>query len=281
MYKERHKKIGEEFNPFTNSYEKVYSSDVEKIWVQPRVKTEKIVSNYKAICSGNIIEFWEYEEPVFYGFDNNSNDTRIGKKKIDNIDDFVKRKDNFLRTKFKIRRLINANVNDNSKFITLTFKENLTDVDVAKYKFKKFIEKINRRRLKEFKDKLKYLYVIEFQKRGSIHFHCVFFNQGYIKNDELFKIWKHGFTKINKIDNVDNVGAYVVKYLDKEIQDSRLIGKDLYGRSKGNLIEPLVIKRPQEVRRLFEVYKNKICYENTYNSDYNGNIKYFQVNLKR
>lgn len=280
MYVKKNKLIGEQLNPFTNLYDKVYDyENSENVWVEPKgFDKEHIVTNWKAICSGSVIEIWNYQEPLFYGFDTKS-DVRKGKQKVDT--DFIKRRDNFIRSQFKLRRLINANVNFNSKFITLTFKENLSDISVAKYKFKKFIERMNRRRLKKKLDKLKYVYVIEFQKRGSIHFHCIFFNLGFFRNDELFKIWKYGFTKINKIDDVDNVGSYVVKYMEKSLSDSRMNGVDLYGRSKGNLEEPLVIKRPLEVKQILKAYKNKVVFKKIYKSDYNGKIEYMQINLKR
>lgn len=278
MYKEEHKIIGEEFNPFTRRYEKIYSYDSSLKWVPPKViPREKIVSNYKAICSGNVIEIWEYEQPNFYGFEKKGEFT--GKRKIG--EDFKKRRDKVLSAKFKLRRLINSNVNKNTKFVTLTFAENLQDVSIAKDKFKVFIRKMNRQRIKKGKENLKYVYVVEFQERGAIHFHCVFFNLDYIKNEDLYKNWKNGYTWINRVEDVDNVGAYVVKYMEKTLEDPRLNGRDLYGRSKGNLKESLEIKRPRVVKEILEAYKNKISYEKTYTSDYNGQIKYMQIKLDR
>jgi hypothetical protein len=46
---------------------------------------------------------------------------------------------------------------------------------------------------------LKYVSVVEFQKRGAVHYHAVFFNLPFIVNDELAAIWSHGFIKINAI----------------------------------------------------------------------------------
>ena len=283
MYKEVSKMTGESFNPFTKRYEKTYSLDEkEKIWVAPKGHDkEKIVTNYKAICSGNIIEVYNYEEPLFYGFDNSNHGIGKGKKKVDDKKDFIKRRDNMNASKMKLRRLINSNITKFSKFVTLTFKENIQDIKEAKDIFKKFVKKLNYQRKKQNKSNLKYVYVIEFQQRGSIHFHCVFFNLDFIKNEELQRIWQHGFTKINVITNVDNVGAYVVKYMDKSLIDTRLNGHDLYGRSKGNLKESVIVKRPQEVKLILEAYQNKICFEKSYNTDYNGKVQYYQINLLR
>lgn len=274
MYVNKSKILGEEKNPFTGEYQKVYSFEKEKIWVAPEAKKEKFASNLRAVASGKIIEIYEYEEPIYYGYGSEGN----GKNKIS--EDSERRSDSVNRTKQKIRRLINSNMEDKSKFVTLTYKDNELDVSKAKEDFKKFIKRLNYRLSKDGLENVKYLYVIEFQKRGSIHFHCVFFNLDYIKKSEFEKIWKNGFIKINKIDNCDNVGAYVVKYMNKEIEEKRLNNFDLYGRSK-DLKEPIIIKKPQEVNILFEAYKNKIVFSKDFNTEYKGKIKYCQINLNR
>lgn len=46
-----------------------------------------------------------------------------------------------------------------------------------------------------------------------------------------------GFVQVNRIDHVDNVGAYVVKYMLKDTEDPRLMGENAYLHSRG-LNEP-------------------------------------------
>ena len=42
----------------------------------------------------------------------------------------------------------------------------------------------------------------------------------YIANDVFAKLWGHGFVRIKKLDNVDNVGAYLTAYLgDMELSE--------------------------------------------------------------
>jgi len=53
-------------------------------------------------------------------------------------------------------------------FITLTFKENLTDLTIANKKFNEAMKRI-RRKFPDFK----YLGVPEFQKRGAVHYHLM------------------------------------------------------------------------------------------------------------
>lgn len=249
----------------------VDSVDIVSKSVKPR--KEKYWSNVKAICSGNIIEFVEYEQPIFYGSDvpGATGKQKGGKKTKDNIN----------RSKMALRRLINSNSGKGDLFVTLTYKDNMVDIKQGKDDFKKFIKRWNYRRKKEGKDKLKYVYVVEFQKRGAVHFHVIFFNVGFIDNSDLSSIWKNGFVKVNKIDNVDNVGSYVVKYMDKSLEDNRLDSSDLYGRSKGNLKESVEIKEPTSVGALMSMYKDTIIFSKSYDTNYRGKMVYSQCNLKR
>ena len=90
---------------------------------------------------------------------------------------------------------------------------------------------------------LKYVSVVEFQKRGAVHYHAVFFNLSYIDNDELAKIWSHGFIKINAIQHIRSIGAYVSKYLQKGVVDARLFNEKCYFTSRG-LIKPIIVRQP-------------------------------------
>lgn len=277
MFKKIAKLIGDEYNPFTQRYENVYSLEkTETVYVAPKVHEKKLVFyNKKAIISNNVIEIVEYKENVCEGF--KVTNARGGKKKGTS----TKRSNNINQSKMSLRRLINANVTGKDLFITLTYKENMCSIEDGKKDFKKFIMRWNYRRKKEGLDALKYVYVVEFQKRGAVHFHCIFFNVGYIANKSLNALWGKGFVKVNKIDKVDNIGSYVVKYMEKDLIDDRLNGKDLYGRSKGNLKEPVTTKNPQEVAVLERFLANNLVYCNTYDSEYYGQITYKQYNLYR
>jgi len=145
----------------------------------------------------------------------------------------MRRSDNLTVARQKIRRIINANKNQydqKTKFITYTFKENITSLEEANKKWRKYCKKIQYRY-----GKIKYLSVVEFQKRGAIHYHVLYFNLPYIKEIKptLSKLWKHGFINIKTLKEVRNVGAYVCKYLQKEIMDKRLLREKAYFCSKG------------------------------------------------
>lgn len=277
MFKKVAKLIGDEYDPFTNRYEDIYSlEEKETVYVAPKVHEKKLTFyNKKAIISNNVIEIIEYKEDVCEGF--KVTNVHTGKKKGTS----TKRSNNINQSKMNLRRLINANTTGKDLFVTLTYRDNMCSVEEGKKDFKKFIMRWNYKRKKDNLDSLKYVYVVEFQKRGAVHFHCIFFEVDFIENKELNSLWSHGFVKVNKIDKVDNVGSYVVKYMEKDLVDNRLNNRDLYGRSKGNLKEPTVTKNPQEVEVLERFLKGNCVYSSTYDSEYYGQVTYKQYNLKR
>ena len=112
---------------------------------------------------------------------------------------------------------------------------------------------------------------------------------GYIEQKELEKIWGNGFVWIkdlltgNKGKPVDNVGAYIVKYMNKNNIDKRLMGKKAYFTSR-NLTRPAIVYEDMELDECFEKYNldnNYIVYNNSYESEKNGIVLYFEFNKKR
>lgn len=183
---------------------------------------------------------------------------------------------NITRTRNMVRRLVLANFDAGSKFVTFTFAENVKDIDQANREWKKFVQRL-RRRYGDFK----YLSVIEFQKRGAVHYHMIS-DLPYVKKKELQEIWGQGFVKINRISHVDNVGAYIVKYMTKDLHDERLCGKKAYQCSKG-LDRPITV-RGEMAEELYEMYcleQKKEVFRNFYLSEHHGLISYKEYNLKR
>jgi hypothetical protein len=226
--------------------------------------------NKRAIVSGNVIEIIETEKPIFKGFTCRA----IGRANAPNTTAEQKQENRSKiasRARSTVRRIANANSDILKKFLTLTFAENMTDIKKARYEFDKFIK-----RLKTQFNQLQYIVVLEFQKRGAIHFHLLC-NLPYVDSNELAKIWGHGFIKINKIDNVDNIGAYVTKYMTKDSIDHRLVGKKCYSMSKG-------LKKPVELtdKDIIETFLAgvtdvKRVKSSEYISEYYGLTKYMQI----
>lgn len=149
----------------------------------------------------------------------------------------------YLEKKFYIKRLIDCNFNDKSSFLTLTFRDNVQDVEVANKEFTLFIK-----RLKNYlKRRLKYIGTWERQKNGSVHYHVVLFSVPYIQSEKLSEIWGNGFIKINQIKGKvkdDAIALYITKYLVKDLENKEKQKKAYF--SSRNL------KKPEEFKKLLD-----------------------------
>lgn len=236
--------------------------------------------NSRVVISGSIIEYYQYEHAVFKGVKSNS----IGRSGTARDENKVKNREDVLRrARQAIRRTVNSNVwaygDCSPKFLTLTFADNITDIKTANYEFTKFIQRLNYSVFGVKTSCLKYTVVIEFQQRGAIHYHVIFYNLPYISADKLAEIWANGFIKVNRIDDVDNVGAYVCKYLTKANDDTRLQGRKCYFSSRG-------LKKPEEITDdkkiddlISHLPRDKITYSAEFDNEHIGSVKYTQYSL--
>jgi len=198
----------------------------------------------KLIISGQYLELYNYEIPYWVGFpkikrSKLSITTHKSQKSQEEIRD-----DNVRRTRIKIRRLVNCN-QDLVKFMTLTFADEVFDLNQSNPLFRAFVKRIQRR----YKD-FKYLCVPEFQKNGRVHYHLLC-NLPFIDNLELTELWGHGFTFIRKIDSVNNMGAYVCKYLGKSNFDPRYFHKNKFFYSY-NLFRSIIVDNSNKI---FDILK--------------------------
>lgn len=188
--------------------------------------------SYRVIKSGHIVEIYKYQRSVSHKVDDpffkSVGGGRDKEGKEERKGEYAATVNNKARN--KIRRLINANFTSKSEFITLTYAENMQDIERASYDFKKFIQK-----LKRIQKDFKYVAVIEFQKRGAIHYHMLcnlkleWSNLEGLQSLErdLAVKWGQGFVDIGYKEN-DNAGAYLIKYMTKDNIDERLSGKKRY-----------------------------------------------------
>ena len=234
----------------------------------------------KIFALGDIYEFYKYEIPVCAGY----HKFRFkGRMPADEDTKIENRKKVATRTRNNVRRLAIANFDEKSRFFTATFADNITGMDFANKEYKKFIQ-----RLKYYYGDFKYLVVIEFQDRGAIHYHMLA-DFGYIEHKDLEEIWSNGWVWIrdlltaNKGNPVDNVGAYIVKYMNKDVIDKRLMGKKAYFTSK-NLVRPEIIYEDLSLIDCLKKYgfdSNDLVYENKFKSKENGMVFYYEFNKKR
>lgn len=245
----------------------------------------------KIVQSGDIIEIYEYSKGYLKDYENTRADS--GRKIDYESTDYDKhRKQVLQRAKRDLRRLVNSNHGQygsqfTSKFLTLTFGENVTDLDVANYEFKKFILRLNYLVFNTKKSNLKYNVVIEFQERGAIHYHIIIYNMPFIKQKQVLELWGNGIVWINKIDDIGNVGAYVADYLgdeDKEqghnVEDSRLKGRKSYFSSRG-LYKPIEFTDEKTVETVGTALPSRnLTHSAQFENEHLGHISYRQYNLK-
>lgn len=177
---------------------------------------------------------------------------------------------NIYRTKIQFQRLIQCNLNNFKTFITLTFADNITDVNVANKKFANW-----RTRVRKLHKGFAYICVPEFQKRGAVHYHLL--TNLDISNSDLIipqkgkkkqydvKFWSYGFSSVFTINNINVIG-YMTKYMTKDI-DNRLFSKRRYFYSS-NLLKPV------EYNLDFSKMEDFITFCKLFNEDYD--LTYFR-----
>lgn len=106
------------------------------------------------------------------------------------------------------------------------------------------MKRLNYNLFKSKQSVIKYLVVIEFQKRGAVHYHAVFFNlaEEYVASERTTRriadVWKQGFIDIMPMREGYEIALYLGKYLTKAKIDERLIGQKRYFASRG-LFKPI------------------------------------------
>lgn len=200
------------------------------------LETRLSISKYKIITTGSITEIYESENGYVRELNRNVDTERRevgsnGMTETERVEkDMLNLKTSLNRSQKHLKRLINANIGawgtEKAKFITLTFKSNIKNHETANPEFEKFVKRLNYYVFKDKKARLKYTCCVERQTRGALHYHVVFYNLPYVKQKELLKVWQKGkyggSLCVNAIDEVDNVGVYVAKYITKEINDMKM-----------------------------------------------------------
>lgn len=234
----------------------------------------------------------------------NSDKLALEEEELKRLQKAINDKKNAIRKRNKVIRLVNSNPQLKT-FLTLTFADNITDLEVANKEFKTFIQRLNY--LLDYK--FEYVAVVEFQKRGAVHYHllcnlqCDFEishktkkkndNQKYYEWLLAKNVWKNGFVTVQPLTSnpekyskdVDNLGAYLVKYMTKEVENNLLEGKKNYFTSKG-LNKPieiteLNIKAEYRYTYIKDLDNTPPTYVNTYTSKYTGIVTFKEYNLCR
>lgn len=116
----------------------------------------------------------------------------------------------------KLKDYINCNITNPSKcrFLTLTYKQNMTDSKQTKKDCIKFLRTLKSKKYQEMfnYNSFEYIIVNEPQGRGCYHLHVflIFDNENVkIPKYKLNEIWTHGFVDIKQINlNSTDIGNY-------------------------------------------------------------------------
>ena len=171
------------------------------------------------------------------------------------------------QTMKKLRRIIAHNFTGgkNQLWITLTYRDHVTETAIVYRDFKAFI-----RRIRNQFGNIDYITVIEPQASGRWHLHVLLKNDSEltIPNNDLAKMWGKGFTKTKRLRRADKVGNYLIAYLSNlQIGDessdkkSTVKGARLYMYPKGIRIYRTSrgIEKPLEITitkgEIMETYK--------------------------
>lgn len=235
--------------------------------------------NFKVVVSGKHVEVYKYKKQVWREFEKKNFEDEKPQKEPKQLNAFeqiaiMKQKQQYSvnRTRTEIRRLINSNP-QLTKFMTLTFAKNITDLKEANYIFNQFIKRMNYK----YPD-FKYLAIPEFQQRGAVHYHLLC-EMPFIHFREITEIWGQGNIDIKTLNNVDNIGAYVCKYLSKDMFDERTFAKKKFFRSQ-TLLEPVEILGYWAMK-----FVEKLCsvltpvFEKTFESEWVGEVEYKSYKL--
>lgn len=208
---------------------------------------------------------------------------------------------NITRSKLGCQRLVKCNIKNWKSFITLTIKENITDIATANKMFRNYIDTIKR-----VKKDFMYIAIPEFQKRGAIHYHLltnlecgsVFLPKQPLKRlfnpsskiwKELeyynIKYWQNGYSSAEIITgDIKKIIGYISKYMTKDI-DNRLFNRHryFYSRNLKKPFESYININNQLDKNYYKkiIQDTEIIYQNIYINPYDNNSVKFLELLKK
>jgi len=213
----------------------------------------------KTIIYGNIIESYQYteqlrvagrryrgssqhpqNEDVLSGLAQDRQNVVVQEKQ-----EGLRRKDNARRTKLEFTRFVSSNFSEleNPQLFTITYEANMVDLSIGYRDFKSFIRIMR----SVFGKSFRYIAVPEFQERGAVHFHALFWGlpasvyKTERRSRRIRAMWGRGHVYIKKTDGSIKLAYYLGKYMSKAFEDSRLFNQKSFVASR-NCLRPLVYK---------------------------------------
>lgn len=175
--------------------------------------------------------------------------------KTDNRAENSSAKSRFAKSMKELRNLINCNCIDTRKcrWMTLTYAENMTDTKRLYDDRKSFWKRVLYWHKKNGLSVPEYISVVEPQGRGAWHLHELWIypcNAPFLPNEAIRELWQHGFVTVKKLDEVDNVGAYLTAYLcdvpveeyDGDLKGIQIKTAEVKDEESGNTLEKKYVK---------------------------------------
>jgi len=203
----------------------------------------------KLIAYGNFVELYEYEKNLSQRTRRNEDGhgarIRVQDLAVNGISSqqkSIKRADNARRATMAFRRLVLANLSEqgNPLLFTFTYSENIVSLKQGYSDFRACIQRMRY----EFGPSFRYIAVPEFQKRGAVHFHALFWGlHSYSPSRErqtrlVASTWEKGFVYVKETDGNERIASYLSKYMAKSFLDSRLSSQKAFTTSR-NILRPL------------------------------------------
>jgi hypothetical protein len=213
-----------------------------------------IQSDTRLVISGDTLELFKYKQPFFYNWIDMAKKNRPHKGESSLI---PKREDNIKRAVANVRRLVQCNQEDQTekpKFLTLTYRENIQDLSRTNPDFTLFTRKV-----RDTYGDMQYIAVPEFQERGAVHYHALFFNLPFIQDfkGEMARVWPHGTTKIEAVRSMNAMPRYISKYMTKSLADKRTSGRRSFFTSR-NLHRPIVVHNQERANQIIEQWSPQL-----------------------
>ena len=124
-----------------------------------------------------------------------------------------------------LRQLITNNYQGGNAelFVTLTYAEQHNDP----LKIYADLDKFWKRLKYQISAELKYIAIVEPHASGNFHIHLLLADTTgadlYIPNEKMEAIWGHGFTKTERLYDINNFGAYFIAYFtNMELSDEEI-----------------------------------------------------------
>jgi len=251
----------------------------------------------KIVKSGDIIEIYQYERPL------TPKKPRVssiqGLRKTSVFATKKRRSDNLYRLRKGFIRICNANLSRDEApaFATFTMYQ-IVPLKRAVVCFSGFAQRLRRKIGRNFR----YIAVPEFQERGAVHFHVLFWGlpHGYvdeitskeakdITEEDLYEansrvlqnIWGRGYVDCFRTDGSPKLAAYFAKYMQKHMQDVRLGGEKAYYCSR-NIVRPMSVAGNTVASFIDDIVPvdNSLVQSRTYMSEWLGRTHYKKIRVE-